>query len=147
MKRIFFAPMLLIGTFAVAQCPDPAASCDPVPREVWLLRVLKTGLTKPDGKAFWEKSVQAAFLPGAEHVDMFHGVIVAVDAPNHATFLVVALRGEKIAELAIRVVDGILPFPVGEGDAIEFQGVARSFSKEPFMLTLDSEPNEIQKAK
>jgi hypothetical protein len=113
-----------------------------------LWRIIKRGLTEEDAARFFEATVQDALLPsGVEGVPMFHAIVVSSDEPDHPRLIVLAIKGEKAAEVTIRIGGGRLQFPLPEGSPVRFKGVAKSFNRDPFMLTLEAGPGDVIREK
>jgi|SRR5579872_6723355 len=106
-----------------------------------LWRVVRAGLTKDDGEQFFEDRVKDALLPGGTWgVEELTGKVVAVHRGKKVE-LVVAIddrRGDATLQL-----DGRLEHEIEVDTQIGFEGVAKAFNKDPFMLTLEVDPRKI----
>jgi hypothetical protein len=134
MRRIRTLAMLTVAAFAFAQSQS----------EKTLWHALRQGLTKDNAAEYWESSVKGALLPGGgAAIPRFHGIVASSDAPDHPSLIVIAIQGETEAEITIRIRSGGLQFALPKGSLVRFQGVATSFNKDPFMLTLEATPDDV----
>lgn len=99
---------------------------------------LKKLLTAPDGEQYFANSMRNTKVTG------LRGYLVSATPPDRPNTLVLALseRGGK-GEVTL-VLDQPFRYSAPRGTMLRFEGVAKSFSKEPFMLTFDAEQANIQ---
>jgi hypothetical protein len=109
---------------------------------VW--KTVKTGLTGDNPDQFFE-SVKDSGFPGKDPSGQemkWKAKIVKMMPPNRPKTLVVAI--EKVeGDVTLNVSDGPLPGNMKPGEEIEFQGVAKAYTKDPYMLTLEVTKDEI----
>ena len=128
--------MLLSGATAfLAQDTTKApANLSPARRALW--QILKKQLTGSTGAEYFQQSVKNCALPTLE------GRLVSATPAERPSVLIVAMSDGDEPEVTLRLkdkngADGHLPGPVVRGSLILFDGVAISFTPEPFMLTFD----------
>lgn len=99
---------------------------------------LKKLLTAPDGEQYFASSMRNTKVTG------LRGYLVSATPPDRPNTLVLALseRGGR-GEVTL-VLDQPFRYSAPRGTALRFEGVAKSFSKEPFMLTFEAEQASIQ---
>lgn len=109
------------------------------PRELWSL--IKASLMAPDGEEYFENSFKGAMVPGgAEGVTMFIGTLLSAEPEAQPSVLVVAISDRTTPEVTLRLKDSDykdthLNGPLMPGSLIQFEGVADSFTQDPFMVT------------
>ena len=107
---------------------------------VW--RIVKDGLQKPGAERFFESNVKDVLLPdGVNGVKFFVGTVLSSKPSDRPHELVLALSDLKTPEVTLRLVDEFgqtaLRKPLPPGTRVAFEGVVRTFTKEPFMLTFE----------
>lgn len=128
---------LILGLALVAQ-----AQTDPS-RALWL--TVKNTLADVGGNEYFECCVKDAALPGGVNgVWAFKATVISSEPAAQPTSLVVAISDETHPEATLRL-SAALKEPVPRGTPVQFVGVAREFSPDPFMLTfeLDTDGFEI----
>jgi hypothetical protein len=130
-RRIVLAIVLAVAS-APAQAPRDGAT-------VW--KVVRDGLIGPDSAEFW-KIVKDSLLPSPPLArDRFRGVVLSSEPSDHPILLRIAMYGATTPELTIK-----LPRPLKAsyppGTDVLFKGVAREFTREPFMLTLEVDQDQ-----
>ncbi len=108
---------------------------------VW--STIKRSLVAPDGEEYFEDNLRGSMLPGGvEGVTVFTGTIVSAEPGEQPSTLVVAVADDATPDATLQLKDSDwkdahLNGPVVPGTIVQFEGVPTSFTKEPFMLTLD----------
>lgn len=124
---------------AKAKAQQAADAADPM-RALW--RTIKTELTGDNGPSYFESSVKDAALPGGvNNVRKFKGRLVSMSPALRPKELTLAVEKPDVADVTLKL-DSPLAGKMEPGGEIEFEGVAKSFTKEPYMLTF-----EVEKAK
>jgi hypothetical protein len=128
--------MLLSGATAfLGQDPsNTPASLSPARRALW--QILKKQLTGSSGAEYFQQSVKDSALPPLE------GRLVSATPAERPGVLIVAMSDGDEPEVTLRLkdkngADTHLSGPVTRGSSILFEGIAVSFTREPFMLTFD----------
>jgi hypothetical protein len=102
-------------------------------RALW--KDLKAALTAAAGDTYFETNMKDALVPRLK------GKLVAMSPAVKPKELVLAIEnssGDVILKL-----DGALPGKMEPGGELEFEGIARSFTKDPFMVTFDTEKAKV----
>ncbi len=111
---------------------------------VW--RTLKDGLTGANADQFFESAKGAAFPgkdPNDKEKDMhWKGKIVSMTPAIRPKTLVVALQNEA-GDVTLKF-ETALPGKMDAGSEIAFSGVMDSYNKDPYMLTLTTEKDNIE---
>jgi tetratricopeptide (TPR) repeat protein len=99
---------------------------------------LKKLLTAPDGEQYFANSMRNTKVTG------LRGYLVSATPPDRPNTLVLALseRGGR-GEVTV-VLDQPFRYSAPRGTPLRFEGVAKSFTKEPFMLTFEAQQEDIQ---
>jgi hypothetical protein len=101
---------------------------------LWV-KTLKENLIKDDGDMFFEMNVKDAALPGgANGVMKFKGKIVSMTPANRPKEIDLAIEHAGVADAKLTF-EAALPGKMETGEELEFDGQAKSFTKEPFMIT------------
>lgn len=117
-----------------------AAAANPM---LALFNSIKTALTGDGGPAYWDSSAKDADLPGgANGVTKFKGKLVSATPETNPKELTLAIAGET-ADVTIKL-DEPLRGKMDPGGEISFSGVAKEYTKEPFMITFEVEPANIE---
>jgi tetratricopeptide (TPR) repeat protein len=118
---------------------EAAAKANPM---LALWKSIKTELTGEGGVAYFENNMKDAALPGGVNgVTRFKGRLVSMTPAVRPKELVLAIQNPSVADTTLKL-DSALPGKMEPGEEIEFDGVAKSYTKEPFMVTF-----EVEKAK
>jgi len=105
---------------------------------------IKEPLTKDGGDAFFEMSMKGALLPGgANGVMKFKGKIISMTPETKPKQIVLALEQPNVPDVTLELSEA-LPGKMDPGAELQFEGVAKSYTKQPFMLVLETEPNKIE---
>jgi hypothetical protein len=107
---------------------------------VW--RTIKTGLTGDNPDQFFESTVKDAALPGSGL--KFKGKLISAKPEVRPKELTLAVEKPDVADCIIKLGEGeTLAGKMDPGGDIEFEGVAKAYTKEPYMLTLEVEKDKI----
>jgi hypothetical protein len=119
---------------------EEAARANPM---LALWRSLKTVLLSDGGPAYFENGMKDAALPGGVNgVERFRGKLVSMTPAVRPKELVLAIDGPEAGDVTLKL-DGSLPGKMAVGSDIEFEGIARAFTKEPFMVMFEVEKSKI----
>ena len=89
-----------------------------------------------DGSAAYWEAMNGAGLPGDHNgVTMFKGKLVSTTPDTKPKELTIAIAGEA-ADVKL-VLTEPLPGKMDPGGEISFKGVAKEFSKDPYMITFE----------
>ena len=102
-------------------------------RALW--KDLKAALTAPTGDTYFETNMKDALVPRLK------GKLVAMTPALKPKELVVAIENSA-GDVTLKL-DGALPGKMEPGGEVEFEGIARSFTKDPFMVTFDTEKAKL----
>jgi tetratricopeptide (TPR) repeat protein len=126
---------------AKAKAEEEAAKANPM-LAMW--KTIKTGLTGDNPDQFFESTVKDAALPGgANGVTKFKGKLISAKPETRPKELVIAVEKGDVADCTIKIDEGTLPGKMDPGGEIEFEGVAKAYTKEPYTLTLETEKDKI----
>jgi len=98
-------------------------------RALW--KDLKAALTAPSGDTYFETNMKDALVPRLK------GKLVAMSPALKPRELVLAIDNPA-GDVTLKL-DGPLPGKMEPGGEIEFEGIAKSFTKDPFMVMFDAE--------
>jgi hypothetical protein len=105
---------------------------------------IKDPLTKDGGEAYFEMNVKGALLPGgANGVQKFRAKIVSMTPATKPKEIVLALEQPNVPDVTLELSQA-LPGKMEPGEELQFEGVAKSYTKQPFMVVFDVEPNQIE---
>ena len=96
----------------------------------------KALLTGADGEAKFDSDVKGNILP------KFKGKIVSMTPAIRPKTVVVAVEKAGVADCTL-VFETALPGKMEPGEELEFEGVGKSFTKDPYMLTLTVEKDKL----
>lgn len=102
-------------------------------RALW--KDLKAALTAPSGDTYFETNMKDALVP------LLKGKLVAMSPASKPKELVLAIENSA-GDVTLKL-DGALPGKMEPGGEIEFTGIARSFTKDPFMVTFETEKAKL----
>ncbi|MEN6535222.1 MAG: hypothetical protein ABFD60_16765 [Bryobacteraceae bacterium] len=103
---------------------------------------VRSELTGANADQYWDSSVKGAGLPGGAHgVTKFKGKLVSHTPAKNPKELVLAVSDATTPEVTLKL-DEPMVGAAPAGTEIDFEGVATSFVKDPFMLVF-----EVDKAK
>jgi hypothetical protein len=83
----------------------------------------------------------AALPGGVNGVTKFKGKIVSINPAARPKELLLVIENGPAADVTLKL-DSALPGKMEPGEEIEFEGVAKSYTKDPFMVSF-----EVEKAK
>ena len=85
-----------------------------------------------------------ALVPGGAvaGVDKLKGKLVSMAPAVRPKELVLAIDDPNVGDATLKL-DGALPGKMDPGTEIEFEGIARAFTKEPFMVTFEVEKGKV----
>jgi tetratricopeptide (TPR) repeat protein len=111
-----------------------------------LWKDIKTALMGDSGQSYFESSMKGAALPGGIEkagvkVTKFKGKLVSATPEMSPKELVLSISGD-IGDVTLKL-DAPLRGKMEPGGEIEFEGVASSFTKEPFMVIFDVEKANV----
>jgi len=105
---------------------------------------IKAPLTKDDGDAYFDMNVKGALLPGgANGVQKFKAKIVSMTPSVKPKQIVLALEDPNVPDVTLELSQA-LPGKMEAGEELQFEGVAKSYTKQPFMVDFDVEPSQIE---
>jgi hypothetical protein len=104
---------------------------------------IKDPLTKEGGEAFFDANMKGSLLPGGAYgVQKFKGKIVSLTPAVKPKTIVLALEQPNVPDVTLEVSEA-LPGKMEAGEELQFEGVAKSYTRQPFMLVLETEPDKI----
>lgn len=108
---------------------------------LWM--TVKGELTGANGPAYFESSVKGALLPGgAGGVTKFKGKLISMTPPKAPKQLVLGITDANTPEVTLNLEEALArPAPVGT--ELAFEGVASSFTAEPFKVVFDVEKEKL----
>jgi hypothetical protein len=109
---------------------------------LWV-KTLKENLTKPDGDMFFEMNVKDALLPGgANGVGKFKGKIVSMTPATRPKEVDLAIEKAGVVDAKL-MFENALAGKMEAGEELEFEGTAKGFTKEPFVVTFEVEKEKL----
>jgi hypothetical protein len=112
-------------------------------RTLWV-KGLKNNLTGDNGASFFESNVKDALLPGgANGVMKFSGKIVSMTPANRPKEIVLGVENGTVGDAKL-MFEEPLPGKMEVGEELSFEGVAKEFAKDPYMLTFEVEKEQLQ---
>ena len=104
---------------------------------------IKDPLTKDGGDAYFEMSMKGALLPGgANGVQKFKAKIVSMTPETKPKQIILALEQPGVPDVTLDLSEA-LPGKMEPGEELQFEGVAKAYTRQPFMLVLDVDPAQI----
>jgi hypothetical protein len=103
---------------------------------------IKENLTGDGSAAYWEAMKDAGLPGGKDGVTKFKGKLVSTTPGTKPKELTVAIAGAA-AEVKL-VLTEPLPGMMDPGGEISFNGVAKEFSKDPYMITFEVDPADVE---
>lgn len=107
-------------------------------------RDLRVNLDTPDGDRFFLDRLKGAILPGrieATDIITLKGKLATCTPPLNPTQLTLILDGA--AEEVLLKLSAPLPGKPTPGTVLEFQGIPTHFTRQPFQLTIQSDPEQL----
>jgi tetratricopeptide (TPR) repeat protein len=103
---------------------------------------IKEGLTGDGSAAYWDAMKDAGLPGGKDGVMKFKGKLVSATPEVKPKVLTLAISGDA-ADVTIKL-DEPLPGKMEPGEEIGFNGVAKEFTKDPFMVTFEVDPDDVE---
>jgi hypothetical protein len=104
---------------------------------------IKDPLTKDGGEAYFEANMKGTLLPGgANGVQKFKGKIVSMMPQVKPKQIVLALEQPNVPDVILELSEA-LPGKMEAGEELQFEGVAKSYSRQPFMVVFETDPDKI----
>jgi len=123
-----------------AKADEEKAKANPM---LALWETIKAQLVGDNGQAYFDMSVKDAALPGgANGVMKFNGKLVSTTPENRPKELTLAIGGD--APNVTLKLDEPLPGKMDPGGDIAFSGIAKAFTKDPYMLTFEVSKDDIE---
>ena len=101
---------------------------------LWL--VIKKELTGPTGEQYFEDKVKGSAVPKLK------GTVISAKPAVRSKELVLGLENATTPEVTLKLETPLTGKPKLGGE-VEFEGVPTAFSKDPFMLTFETEKAKI----
>jgi hypothetical protein len=109
---------------------------------LWV-KTLKENLLKPDGDSFFEMTVKDALLPGgANGVSKFKGKIVSMAPATRPKEIQLAIEKSGVADAKLTF-ETALAGKMEPGEELQFEGTAKSYTKDPYMITFEVEKDKL----
>jgi tetratricopeptide (TPR) repeat protein len=119
---------------------EAAAKANPM---LALWKSIKMELTGGEGPAYFENNMKDAELPGGVNgVARLKGKLVSATPEVRPKELTLAIENSAAPDVILKL-DSPLPGKMEPGGEIEFDGVAKSYTKDPFMVTFEVEKSKI----
>ncbi len=108
---------------------------------------IQQSLIGDQGQSYFDANVKDAEIPGgANNIKYFKGTVISMDPADKPTKIVLGVFDPAKPDATLTFEDPVTS-PVKAGDVLEFDGVADSFVKDPFMLVFkDPEVPSLKKA-
>jgi hypothetical protein len=119
---------------------EAAAAADPA-GALW--KSVKEGLTGDSAATFWDSLNGAAFPGGANGVNTLKVKIVSMKPEMRPKELVVGFQDTTAGDITLKLEEA-LPGKMDAGSEIEIKGVAKAYSKDPYMLTLEVDKDDMK---
>jgi hypothetical protein len=138
------------GTFAVKNvielatekaAEDAAAAAANPAGALW--KQVKDGLTGDSAATFWEALNGSGFPGGANGVNTIKVKIVSMKPEMRPKELVVGFENTTTGDITLKL-DEALPGKMDAGSELEIKGEAKAYSKDPYMLTLETDKDSIK---
>jgi hypothetical protein len=123
------------------EAEETAARANPM---LALWRSIHQELVSDGGAAYFENNMKGAGLPGGVNgVTKFKGKLVSMTPAVRPKELVLAVEDPSKPDVTLKL-DSPLPGKMDPGGDIEFDGVADSYTKDPFMVTFTVEKGHLE---
>ena len=103
---------------------------------------IKEGLTGDGSAMYWDAMKDAALPSGRPEVTKFKGKLVSATPETRPKELTIAIGGD-MPDATLKLEEP-LPGKMDPGGEISFSGVAKDFSKAPFMVTFEVSKDDIE---
>ncbi len=121
------------------QAGDAAAFAKAHP-DIALWRQIRDALKADNGPAYFEQVKGSAIPPESGDFKMFKGKIVSQPSPKE-----VLLNVENAAgDVTLQFENPLKGMPLNPGDEVSFKGVVAAFVKDPYMLTLTVDKEDVE---
>lgn len=108
-----------------------------------LWKDIKAALTAPDGQQYFDQKMKDALLPGGvKDITRFKGRLISMTPAARPKELVLAIENPNVGDVRLKL-DTPLTGRMDRGTEISFEGVAVSFTADPFMVTFKVEKSQI----
>ena len=105
---------------------------------------IKENLTGDGGAAYWNAMENAGLPPpGKLPGDKLKGKLISATPENRPKELRLSIGGGDTADVTLKF-DEPLPGKMDPGGEISFFGAAKEFSKDPFMITFEVDPDDME---
>ena len=142
MKRLIAAVVLAVMGLL---CPGSSGSAQDrnagnTRPDLKLWSVLKRSLTGADGEEFFRQKMKDCVLP------VMAGTLISSTPAERPTVLVIGLSDPSSPEITLRLKDdggkdASFNGPLVRGSQVRFEGTVTAFTKDPFMLTIETSSN------
>lgn len=119
---------------AAEKADEAARSANPMLAS-W--RDLKTILTGDGGQAKFDADIKDSALP------KFSGKIISMTPANRPKSIVIAVEKDGVADCTLTF-EAALPGKMEPGETLTFEGVAKSFTASPYMLTMEVDKDKLE---
>jgi len=100
-------------------------------------RDVKAILTADNGQAKFDADIKDSALP------KFSGKIISMTPANRPKSIVIAVEKDGVADCTLTF-EAALPGKMEPGETLTFEGIAKSFTKDPYMLTMEVEKDKLE---
>lgn len=105
---------------------------------------IKDALTGAEGDSYFNDKMKDAELPGgANGVDRFKGKLISMTPAVRPKELVLSIGDGTTPDVKLKF-EAPLPGKMDPGSELSFEGVAKEFSKDPFMVTFEVDKSKLQ---
>ncbi len=119
---------------------EAQAAADAANPSLALWRNIREQLVGDGGPAYWDGTVKDAELP--PNAMKFKGTIVSMTPENRPKQIVLAVEKPGVADVTLKF-ETALPGNMQPGETLEFEGAAKEYSKDPYMLTMETDKDKI----
>ncbi|HLX43007.1 MAG TPA: hypothetical protein VKR43_06210, partial [Bryobacteraceae bacterium] len=120
---------------------EAAAKANPM---LGLWKNIRRELQSDGGQTYFDNNMKGAALPGgANNVAKFKGKLISMTPLVKPKELVLAIEDPAKPDATLKI-ESALPGKMDPGADIEFEGVADSYTKDPFMVTFIVEKSKIE---
>src|SRR5207302_4876780 len=135
-----FSLIVAVAGFAIGLSLVGQSLGDDADDRARLWKKMKEALLSPDGNQYFEQAVKDALLPTLD------GTILSSSPTEHPSKFLVAMPGSDIPEATLKLKGSLIRSlrllifaekPLPPGTPVSFDGVAKGFKAEPFMLTFE----------
>ncbi len=118
-----------------------AAAKDPM-MNFWV-KLLKEPILKDP--AYFDANVKDSLLPGGAdpNVTKFKGKIVSISPNPKPKEIVLAIEKPGVGDAKLKLDMGTLPGKMEVGEELQFEGTAKEYTADPFMITFEVEAKQI----